>query len=156
VIDTTGVVHVCHHCGDPAEVQWLRHATDAEAAAHWDALERRIIESGNPAYVQDRTGPVHKVVYGCGDHELPMPCDHPEPGSVPCPVCQAEPDASCTKRDSSPRREHRGRAEAQPEPETCRHAHNPDCGGYGGCTCAATDAVLADTVHQTPAGPGRK
>lgn len=129
--------HTCHHCGEPAEVQWRRHATEAEAAAHWAALERNIIESGNNGYIQDRTGLVHVAVHACGDHELPMPCEHPELEPVPCPVCHAQPGSPCTKRDGSPRREHRGRAEAQPEPETCQHAHDADCGGYGACQCAA-------------------
>jgi hypothetical protein len=131
----------CHYCGAAAELQWPRHATSEEAAAHWDALERNIRESGNPGYIQDRTSPVHKPVYGCGDHALPMPCTHPERQPVPCPVCHATPGTPCTTPDGTVRAiDHRERGHAQPAPATCRHAHDADCGGYGACHCGTTRA----------------
>lgn len=127
----------CHHCGAPAETPWPRHATDAEASAHWDALEANIRASGNPGYTQDRTGAVHKTVYGCGDHTLPLPCVHAEPEPAPCPECHAVPGRPCVKPDGTERPvEHPARTAAQPQPEVCTHAHDADCGGYGNCRCA--------------------
>lgn len=67
--------HVCHadDCDQPATHQTQRNATADEATAHWDALERNIIESGNPDYVQDRSGPVNIARFHC-DHP-----DHADP-----------------------------------------------------------------------------
>lgn len=126
----------CRTCGAPAEMQWRRHATDAEAEAHWAALEANIIASGNPGYIQDRSGPVHVTEYGCGDHALTADCTHPEPVPAPCPDCHAAPGEPCLKPDGSPRPvEHPARSAAQPQIETCDHAHAADCGGYGACHC---------------------
>jgi hypothetical protein len=132
---------VCHHCSIPSELQWPRHATAAEATAHFDALENNILASGNPGYVQDRSGQVQLPVHACGDHVLPMPCTHAEQPPVPCPVCHAAPGSECVGLDGGPRAvEHRERAAAQPVPESCTHAHDAGCGGYGACQCAATTA----------------
>jgi len=53
-------------------------------------------------------------------------------------VCHATVGQPCIKPDGSDRPvEHPARAEAQPQAETCTHAHDADCGGYGRCGCAA-------------------
>lgn len=133
----------CRTCGAPAEMQWRRHATDAEAEAHWAALEANIVASGNPDYVQDRSGPVHVTEYGCGDHALTATCTHLEPQPVPCPDCRAVPGVPCVKPDGTMRPvEHPARVSAQPQIDTCDHAHDADCGGYGACHCTDTSAPM--------------
>lgn len=131
--------NICHHCSEPAEMQWPRHAADAEAAAHWNALEANIHASGTPGYIQDRSGDVHVTVHGCGDHALGPACEHPDLTPAPCPACHAQPGQPCTKPDGSQRPvEHPARIAAQPQSETCTHAHDANCGGYGNCRCAGT------------------
>lgn len=131
-----GAMPDCHVCGALAEMQWRRLATADEAAAHWSALEANIIASGNPNYVQDRSGPVHVTVHGCGDHALTATCAHTEPQPVPCPDCAAQPGEPCVKPDGTQRPvEHPARIAAQPKPGVCDHAHDADCGGYGNCAC---------------------
>lgn len=69
-------VPVCGHpdgCTTPATHQTQRNATADEAAAHWDALERNIIESGNPDYRQDRLDVVRIAEHRCDDS------DHADP-----------------------------------------------------------------------------
>lgn len=132
----------CRTCGAPTEMQWRRHATPEEAEAHWAALQANIIAHGNPGYVQDRSGPVHVAEYGCGDHALTAPCTHPESAPAPCPDCRAVPGGPCRKPDGTPRPvEHAARIAAQPQIETCDHAHAADCGGYGACGCADNQAA---------------
>lgn len=130
---------VCRHCGAPAETQWQRHATDAEYAA---------LEGTGLAPVD---GYAVVAEFGCGDHTPEPFCDHAPPPPAPCPVCAAGPGASCTKPDGTARPvEHRERAEAQPGPETCRHAHRPDCAGYGQCRCTAHDPAPDRTGYPAP------
>ena len=137
-----GSGHVCHHCNAAAEMQWPRHATDGEAAAHWNAIEANIHASGTPGHIQDRSSGVQVAVYGCGDHALGPICVHAEPAPVPCPVCHAAVGQPCIKPDGTDRPvEHPARAEAQPQAEACSHAHQADCGGYGACHCAAAGKV---------------
>jgi len=134
----------CHICGAPAEMHWERYATDVEAAAHWSALEASIIASGNPSYVQDRSGVVRVTVHGCGDHALVSTCTHTEPQPVPCPDCAAAVGDPCVKPDGTQRPvEHPARIAAQPKPDTCDHLHQADCGGYSACVCTSDNRAPA-------------
>lgn len=83
------VPHACHadDCGQPATHQTQRDATEQEATAHWDALERNIIESGNPDYVQDRSNPVNIARFHCDDP------DHADPLYLEAKAREAVTDA---------------------------------------------------------------
>jgi hypothetical protein len=66
----------CGHasgCTEPATHQAPRDATDAEAAAYFDATEQNIRASGTPEYVHDRSGPVTIADFRCShpDHAHP-------------------------------------------------------------------------------------
>ena len=56
-------------CTNDATHQHQRPATDAEAKAHWDALEQNIIASGNPDYVHNRNDTVTIAEYRCDQHK---------------------------------------------------------------------------------------
>ena len=61
-------------CGKPgctkdATHQHQRDATEAEAKAHWDAVEQNIIASGNPDYVHNRNDTVVIAEYRCDQHK---------------------------------------------------------------------------------------
>jgi hypothetical protein len=130
----------CHVCGEEAETGWQRHATQAE----YDAM------ATSPLRPID--GVLLIAVHACGDHELPPICDgHPAPEPQPCPVCDARPGASCTKANGEQRRHHKRRLaqDAALQPAVCRHAHRPDCPGYGGCQCSPND----DPPQRTPYAP---
>lgn len=62
----------CEHpsgCEKPATHQIQRPATDAEATAHFDALELNIRSHGQPEYVHDRSGDVTVAERRCDDPE---------------------------------------------------------------------------------------
>jgi hypothetical protein len=132
----------CHRCGEPAEVQWQRHATDAEYAALADSPLRPL------------DGRLHVAVFACGDHEVDPVCDgHPPLDPPPCPKCNANPGECCTKGNGDQRRNHRDRVTAV-VPETCRHAHRPDCTGYGHCACTPDDPEPVRDLYEPPPAVG--
>lgn len=117
----------CHHCGAPAEVQWQRHATEAE----YDQIPDKLKPIDGRALIR---------VDGCGDHAMPPFCTHTLPPEQPCPTCHAQPGTGCTKPDGTLRPvDHPARIKAVPQPEPCRHAHREDCPGYGQCQCTQDD-----------------
>lgn len=62
----------CGHpegCTNDATHQVPRPATEAEAAAHYNAIELNIRSSGNPDYVHDRSGEVTVAEHRCDDPE---------------------------------------------------------------------------------------
>jgi len=128
--------HLCQNdgCDETATAQTSRHATDTEYAAMPESL--RPID-----------GTATQAVFGCDDctedGQFNPFCTHTlEP--VPCPKCQAAGDAPCIKKNGAPREtEHRARADAQPQPEPCRHVHRADCPVFTGCQCTADDPIPA-------------
>lgn len=117
----------CAGCGAPTETSYPRHLTDLEYAAI-------------PPNLRPIDGYAVRPVEVCGDcHPGPI-CAHPAADPVPCPVCHAQPGASCTKPDGSQRAgDHPARLAAQPVTETCRHAHRPDCTDPATCQCTGDD-----------------
>ena len=114
-------------CGRPVECAYQRHLTQPE----YDAL---------PESLRPIDGWATTLVRVCGDCHPGQICQHPDAAPVPCPVCHAEPGAQCTRPDGSPRLvEHRERADAQPQPETCTHAHRDTCTSPRGCQCSGDD-----------------
>jgi hypothetical protein len=125
----------CHHCGAPAEVQWQRHATDAE----YEAIATSTLRPTD--------GRLTVAVLACGDHEIEPFCQHAPPEPAPCPTCQAAPGSLCSRADGSPRRRTHPEREVQPIIDTCTHAHRADCGGYGQCRCSADDPAPPRTPY---------
>lgn len=131
---------LCQHdgCNEIAEVQYRRHATQAE----YDALP----ESFRPI-----DGVAHQAVFTCLDHEIDPICgngEHPvatAPGDVAdgCPKCGAAAGNACMKANGKPRSTHHAarRVQTQTAPvAACDHVHREDCGGQGACACFAGDA----------------
>lgn len=123
---TTAALGSCA-CGQPAEMQYQRHATQQE----YDAL---------PDGLKPIDGYVTVAVRVCGDcHPGPI-CEHPDAAPAPCPDCHAQPGQSCTKPDGTPRScEHPERAATQPVPDTCTHAHRETCTDPRECQCSGDD-----------------
>lgn len=144
---------VCQHdgCGEIAEVQTRRYATDAEYTAIPEGL--RPIDQV-----------AHMAVFTCGDHE-PDPICGPEhhqampPGpqdllQLPCPTCAAEAGAMCVKANGSQRSiAHEDRLPgALPHlPNRCDHVHRCDCEGLGACQCSPDDPVPARPTFEVSA-----
>jgi len=129
----------CHACGEEAEVQHQRHATQAEYDAMADSPLRPV------------DGVLLITVHSCGDHELPPLCTgHTPPEPADCPKCGSTPGARCTRPDGTPRRDHKSRIAAQPGLEVCRHAHREDCPGHGGCHCTTNDQPPQRIPYQPP------
>lgn len=85
----------CHRCDTPATTQWPRHATEAETAQHWDAVEQNIRANGTPDYVADRSDTVVKAVHGCDEHAVDAPHlthDADCGGHGACACAPAEPE----------------------------------------------------------------
>lgn len=118
-------------CGQSVEMQYQRHAT----AQEYDAL---------PDGLKPIDGIALIAVRVCGDcHPGPI-CEHPDATPVPCPDCGAQPGTPCTGRNGGPRAvDHPARQAAQPQPETCRHAHREDCTDPRECQCSGDDAPPA-------------
>jgi hypothetical protein len=134
---------MCQHgvCGEIAETQYRRHATEQEYAAI-------------PENHQPRDGVAHQAVFVCLDHEPDPICggtDHsgPEPEHADpqaCPKCLAPVGEPCVKANGKRRTaDHKARAtanDAPPAPQLpCMHAHRPDCEGLGACQCTADDTA---------------
>lgn len=132
-------------CGQPNETSYQRHLTQAE----YDAL---------PDGLRPIDGYAVTAVGTCGDCAPAPICQHGAADPAPCPVCHAAPGEACTKPDGSARPvEHRERADAQPQIDTCRHAHREDCTSPAGCQCSGGDqpparaprVILPPTQQQT-------
>lgn len=146
---TTAALGSCA-CGQPVEMQYQRHATQAE----YDTL---------PDGLKPIDGIALVAVRVCGDcHPAPI-CQHPDDAPVPCPDCHAQPGAPCTGRNGGPRAvDHPARLAAQPKPETCRHAHREDCTDPRECQCTGDEpapvriprAFVAPTAHEQAAALG--
>lgn len=118
-------------CSEPGEARQVRrHATAAEYAQL-------------PAGLVPIDGICHLAVHACDDHAEDIPlsiCRHPEPAPAPCPKCKAAGDQPCTAKNGDPRyAPHTARAQAQPPPAACTHAHREDCPIFTGCRCTGED-----------------
>jgi hypothetical protein len=134
-------------CNEAATTQTQRHATGAE----YDAI---------PEGLKPIDGYAVVAVFGCDDCAedgafTPF-CEHPEAVPVPCPKCQAAGDAPCTGKNGKPRGAwHRARYDAQPQPETCTHAHRETCNVFNGCQCTGDDQPPVRTPRGVDtSGPG--
>lgn len=131
----------CHFCGQPAETQWQRHATQAE----YDRVE------GNLRPIDGR---VLITGFSCADHHIEPFCDHTPPPAQPCPACRAAPGTPCAKPDGTPRIvDHADRT--TPGLTVCAHAHRENCAGYSHCDCAENDLPPARTPGAPPPRPSR-
>lgn len=137
-------------CGQPAEMQYQRHATQAE----YDTL---------PDGLKPIDGIALVAVRVCGDCLPPPICEHPDATPAPCPDCHAQPGTSCTGRNGGTRAvDHPARLAAQPQPETCTHAHRENCSDPRKCQCTGDDplpvriprAFVPPTVHEQAAALG--
>lgn len=137
-------------CGQPAEAQYQRHATQAE----YDAL---------PDGLKPIDGIALIAVRCCGDCLPPAICQHPDDTPVPCPDCGAQPGTPCTGSHGGTRAvDHPARQAAQPAPETCRHAHREYCTDPRQCQCSGDEpppvriprTLRAPTVHEQAAALG--
>ena len=137
-------------CGQPAEAQYQRHAT----AQEYDTL---------PDGLKPIDGIALVAVRCCGDCLPPPICEHPDTTPAPCPDCHAEPGQPCTGRGGGTRAiDHPARQAAQPQPETCTHAHRENCSDPRECACTGDDPApsriprtfVAPTMHEQAAALG--